>query len=128
MRETKFRGKSLETGEWIYGSLIQMNNTFSIMSHDIYAHPGWQRFEVDPETVGQWLGIADRKGVDVYEGDFVEDAGDKTTAHWISAVEWGDLGFYLTHGHPAERDLWELYVRDRLLVIGNGADNPELLA
>ena len=55
-RTIKFRGKRLDNGEWIYGSLIQWGERlFTIHNFDGSIH-------IDPDTVGQFTGLLDKNG------------------------------------------------------------------
>lgn len=62
MREIVFRGKRIDNGEWVYGSL-----RYGILSNLPYIN--W--FSVDPSTVGQFAGIMDKNGNKVFEGDLI---------------------------------------------------------
>lgn len=79
MRRILFRGKRLDTGEWAEGFFAQFYDSESHTSARIY--PGWAKtdcgefypefFEVDPETVGQYIGFEDANDTRIYEGDIV---------------------------------------------------------
>lgn len=65
MREHEFRGMD-KLGKWHYGDLIHMSDsTMSIrdIADDTYV--------VDPESVGEYTGHTDTRGVRVYEGDIM---------------------------------------------------------
>lgn len=68
----------------------------------------------------------DRNGKHIYEGDIVVDYPNKSSG-WASAIEFIEGEFHLSKEHPGDRDLYELYERGRLLIIGNIHENPELL-
>jgi hypothetical protein len=77
-REIMFRGLSTESGEWVYGLLINEGRKIQCpVAKAKYPPIRLERLEcaVDPATVGQFTELQDSKGVDIYEGDLIYIAG-----------------------------------------------------
>lgn len=136
VRDKKFRGKSIDTDEWVQGSLIAPPD--SLDDHTYIRNVGNIRGErhvmlyaVDPETVGQLTSMKDKKGADIYEGDILDDGGViefRDDLNWDSGGSVHS-GFFSTKGYEYKEDgcLAYHYQISEHEVVGNVSDNPELV-
>ena len=123
MREILFRGKRLDNGEWVYGSLFVGFKKCYICPEAIamYNFDGalclGGFIEVDPSTVGQYTGLKDKNGERIFEGDILKWDSREWGCDHLDIVNWNYELFNI------RRTDWKEWCE----VIGNIYDNPELL-
>lgn len=127
MRRTiKFRAKTTANGHWVYGSLINYGDgTLAIRNRG--SEP-W----VQAETVGQFTGLLDRNGKEIYEGDLIKCSQTKAI---IFEVYYNlEMGAFCFAGHTRDgrfegiTAMGDIFSFNRTMdVVGNIHDNPELL-
>lgn len=128
-REILFRGKEIKTGKWIEGDLLRMGGHSFIFPDP--APKGFNQYEVDPETVGQFTGVKDKIGTRIFEGDVLGVGG--RIIGWVQGGVRGYCYDVVYVNHPKGEERYSLYAtatydyRDRLGVVGNIYDNPEML-
>lgn len=118
-RTIKFRGKT-QQGEWIYGSLVEFYDKTYIWQNDTQIHVAQGIVPVQSDTVGQFTGLYDKDGKEIYEGDMVQnDLGRVCDVSYC--IGGGFAGFDLSPVFTFENRLKDV------IIIGNIHDNPELL-
>lgn len=141
MREIKFRGKLLDNGEWIYGSLLVSHfKDDKKERYFITQFSGNYTFEheVDPATVGQYTGLRDKNGRDIWEGDIFKEDGSGIVRSVFRvpgglAFEDNPVSFGYDHRAPVYpySSIAEMqsvsWLSQCCEVIGNIHDDPELL-
>lgn len=144
MRTIKFRAKVFdEPNEWVIGYLVKKGNHYCIFQeyeHEGSKSCGWGVFGIDEETLGEFTGLQDIDGKDIYEGDIVEMYFSESDDNGYILREWTITGevFYsnYSYGYSVlekfeldnnEKDYTEYQLIPAVKVIGNIYDNPELL-
>lgn len=141
MREIKFRGKRLDNGEWIYGSLLVSHfKDDKKERYFITQFSGNYTFEheVDPATVGQFTGLKDKSGREIWEGDIFKEDGSGIVRSVFRvpgglAFEDNPVSFGYDHRAPVYpySSIAEMqsvsWLSQCCEVIGNIHDDPELL-
>ncbi|EGO8419518.1 hypothetical protein ER577_14635 [Enterococcus faecalis] len=118
----KFRARD-QRGNWHIGLLTFMFGQYAIVNeadeNTVYL--------IDKETIGQSIGLRDKNGVDIFEGDLVEH-DDNINGTWetFEACEIVYDGDYAQFCFKNDASNFLSYYRN-LCIIGNIHENPELL-
>lgn len=139
MREIKFRGKGKYCeykDKWLYGylyvygkpkiySILNENDVVTLNEFLGSCVPAF--INVDPETIGQYTGLKDKNGVEIYEGDLIKT--DYASGIWVVAFDERYTCVSLFEAKQLSDKYIALSNRFQYdyEVVGNIYDNPELL-
>lgn len=132
--EIKFRGYNGEykkkNGRWIIGNLVRHGKNLEYALIMPFEDMGIEQYPVRVETVGQFTGLKDKNGTDIWKGDIVkttvwkyDEADDIGTTQRIRSPVFFKNGCFCTN----TRILGHIEPNRELEVIGNIYENPELL-
>lgn len=135
MKEYKFRGKSDD--EWVYGMLIKINpndcgehgefkdNKYMIQSDELEMGEYNKYFITDDNSIGQFTGLHDKNGKEIYEGDIIR-ATKRTDLelNYHNFKVFMHNGCYMFGNYNAHEFFDKFNFKE---VIGNIYENKELL-
>ena len=129
MRETKFRAISARTYEWVYGSLVVSKgyNYIVLADADPSEYPGSyvdciDLTEIQQGTEGQYTGLKDKNGKEIYEADILDIFGTSCEIIYSFCM------FKISNGFLTQA-LTEAVcpANPEAEIIGNIYENPELM-
>ena len=132
MREILFRGKAInrdkgyhrtkyKNGDWVYGLVTRLyDNRFENLPAEMTDINGFAGIEVDYKTVGQYIGLNDKNGKKIFEGDIIKYKNNSPCR-----IGYIDSQFVMMWKN-FYRNLEQVY-DDEIEIIGNIYDNPALL-
>ena len=133
MRDILFRGKAIDDGKWVYGSLICAGSFVAILQNEDDVHPtdypyldsqlgtiDGKATPIDPSTIGQYIGLTDKNGKKIFEGDIV--VNKEGTPYEVAFIEE-----YARFAFKRKGVVFGWFNPKSAEIIGNIYDNPKLL-
>lgn len=136
MREILFRGKRIDNGEWVEGSLIMWpDGATDICYSENDSFVEMMKTIIDPASVGQFTGLTDKNGKKIFKGDigrYKQTDGATQNGKPITCIgkviyNAKTASFAVESKDEAGRKYFDYFPIKDFEVIGNIHDNPELI-
>ena len=133
MRDIVFRGKRLDNGAWVSGALLRNKDKETAIIVKMFIQDedcsggSYGGSEVIPETIGQYIGVADKDGRRIFEGDIVKATytGEGKGLEGAGEVVFENGKFGVLWGHRKELVAFDGFHNHAFEVIGNIHDNKQ---
>lgn len=131
-RKIEFRAKRTDHDEWIYGDLLTPTDLMDVWEISESTGMG-DKYDIDPETIGQFTGLTDKNGNKIFEGDIIKTKffgkdnrhGQNFADYDYFRVEYHEASFCIENA--SRRFVINTESAKRFEIIGNIYDNLELL-
>ena len=121
MRQIKFRAQDIASNKWLYGDLRHHKDDVCI-----FEQGGTKGEQVKRDTVGQFTGLRDINGKDIYEGDILDVSYADEDSYLEVRFVRGVFAF-LWNGDLDDEFPCNAPTHEWAEVVGNIYDNPDLL-
>ena len=141
-REILFKAKRRDNGKWVEGYYCKLDETTYCISEDYERHPvpthhyilyetmtDWGlpnrflQFEIDPDTLCQYIGLTDKNGQKIWENDIAHIRSSGLSGYGVVKYQNGNLVLV----DEKRKRTYSLYGEWKIRKDGNIFDNADLL-
>ena len=134
MRTIKFRGYNKKRGIWLYGNYILNRGAHFIAPQEFADGKTWEDYEVEEESIGQFTGLTDKNGREIYEGDIVQWGDSEHKIKQVVEFRNGAFGYvydtigsFVPYAANTNFDFAALGTDKRFEIVNNIHDNLDLI-